>query len=413
MAGGDTEITLSMIARRNLDPSLHKDTTEELGQSLQLLNTVRLDREGITTLRNLEAVKEIHSLYLQQNFIRKIENLDALKNLRFLSLSGNLIEDVQNLHCLQNLQFLDLSHNKIQNLCAGELPSNLLILDLTGNSCTQRNGYRQQVLEYLPLLQELDGGSVLDRESPEPASELEKEEEDEDSCDSDDLLSSSSAISGYFSAICQDLLERSYERREKAEREHRERLEELSDAPLKHSLQRDAQSSSMYVEDSCSTFSQKDTKSFASSKTKSSAVKTPQKLQATPPHTPNGAGVEKATLGPRSASIGKLPSSASCSTKQRPPADFSSSTTRSPTKLPQTSTPSPKRQPAAASALKSAPSPNKLRTSSSPSASAQIKRQTSSSGKIQPPTSNTLQLAGKPSITLQKTRLGEKFTNKK
>ncbi|XP_018090239.1 leucine-rich repeat-containing protein 46 isoform X2 [Xenopus laevis] len=192
MAGGHTEITIETIARRNLDPTLHHATGQQVEQALLLLHCVRLDRERITKMRSLESVRETHSLYLQQNLIKKIENLDLLQNLRFLSLSGNRIEEVTNLRFLQNLQLLDLSHNLIQRLNEGELPPKLLALDMRENGCTHTPGYRQKVMAALPLLQELDGEIVGIKQSQELA--LESEEEDESDTDDTSLSYTDSGI---------------------------------------------------------------------------------------------------------------------------------------------------------------------------------------------------------------------------
>ncbi|XP_017352545.1 leucine-rich repeat-containing protein 46 isoform X3 [Cebus imitator] len=44
-----------------------------------------------------------------------------------------------------------------------EFPQSLLILNLSGNSCTNRDGYRELVTEALPLLLDLDGQPVSER----------------------------------------------------------------------------------------------------------------------------------------------------------------------------------------------------------------------------------------------------------
>ncbi|KAM5134970.1 leucine-rich repeat-containing protein 46 [Mantella aurantiaca] len=224
MAGGkkkDIDPILTAIVRRNVSSSLHGE--EARASALHCLQIVRLDREGITKLRNLEAVNRARSLYLQENQIKKIENLEVLTNLQFLSLSGNRIEEIQNLRCLQNLQFLDLSNNLIQTVNVGELPQNLLILDMSGNPCTKTKGYRQQVIESLPLLQELDGVSVR-----VPNNQKSVHEYEEDGSDSDDI-SLLPEESDSLLSLAQDMLQRSHQRRKRALREHEDHLAELND----------------------------------------------------------------------------------------------------------------------------------------------------------------------------------------
>ncbi|XP_010841006.1 PREDICTED: leucine-rich repeat-containing protein 46 isoform X1 [Bison bison bison] len=161
-------ITEALITRRNLAFPEDEDLSEKITHlprfhTLAELQTVRLDREGITTIRNLEGLQNLHSLYLQGNKIQRIENLACVPSLRFLSLAGNQIRQVENLRDLPHLQFLDLSENLIETLKLDEFPESLLILNLTGNSCTNQDGYRKLLTEALPLLLELDGQPVAER----------------------------------------------------------------------------------------------------------------------------------------------------------------------------------------------------------------------------------------------------------
>ncbi|XP_030077178.1 leucine-rich repeat-containing protein 46 isoform X2 [Microcaecilia unicolor] len=197
-------------------------------QALSSLQTVRLDREKITSIGNLKVVRMIHSLYLQQNEIEKIEHLDVLSNLCFLTLARNAISNVENLTSLQRLQFLDLSYNQIERLEPDELPPSLLILHLTGNGCTKHKGYREQMVETLPLLQELDGQPV-----PGKGSEEQTVKSDGNS-DSDDHDFTEASIplnkdKGFFEFLHQVMWDRSARRRRDAQKEHEARMEELSD----------------------------------------------------------------------------------------------------------------------------------------------------------------------------------------
>ncbi|XP_029066440.1 leucine-rich repeat-containing protein 46 isoform X2 [Monodon monoceros] len=160
---GGVCITEALITKRNLAFPEDEDLSEKMFHTLAELQTVRLDREGITTIRNLEGFQNLHSLYLQGNKIERIENLACVPSLRFLSLAGNRIRQVENLRDLPHLQLLDLSENLIEILKLDEFPESLLILNLTGNSCTNQESYRRLVTEALPLLLDLDGQPVAER----------------------------------------------------------------------------------------------------------------------------------------------------------------------------------------------------------------------------------------------------------
>lgn len=112
-------ITEALITKRNLTFPEDEDLSEKMFHTLDDLETVRLDGEGITCIGNLERLRNIHSLYLQSNKIQRIENLACITSLRFLSLAGNQIRHVENLLDLQYLQFLDLSENLIETLKLG------------------------------------------------------------------------------------------------------------------------------------------------------------------------------------------------------------------------------------------------------------------------------------------------------
>ncbi|XP_042330328.1 leucine-rich repeat-containing protein 46 [Sceloporus undulatus] len=220
------KLTKSLIARRNQTVSMDQEKLESISQGLTSLQILRLDRERISHITNLEGLEQIHSIYLQQNQIQKIENLSCFPNLKFLSLAGNQISKVENLLCLLKLQFLDLSQNCIETLDIDELPQSLVVLDLTGNKCTNRNGYRESVLAALPLLKELDAKSIPSRKTPV------KKEEDDSSGDSDyedcpELSHPLSAGKDFFVDFHEEFTSRSRWRRENAVREHEARLEEL------------------------------------------------------------------------------------------------------------------------------------------------------------------------------------------
>ncbi|XP_067397257.1 leucine-rich repeat-containing protein 46 [Emydura macquarii macquarii] len=229
--GEGGNITDSLIAQRNLPCPAEEETPESVSKALASLLTVRLDRENIRAISNLQGLRAVHSLYLQQNQIETIENLSCLPNLRFLSLSGNRIRAVENLRDLQQLQFLDLSQNRIETLDPDELPWTLLILNLTGNGCTNQKGYRELVLAALPRLMKLDAQLISSWRDPDPAEE-EGASDDSDYEEDDDipeLTGPFCADKEFFVGLHRELAGRSEKRRQEVLSEHQARLEELTE----------------------------------------------------------------------------------------------------------------------------------------------------------------------------------------
>uniref|UniRef100_A0A8C6ZK98 Leucine rich repeat containing 46 n=1 Tax=Nothoprocta perdicaria TaxID=30464 RepID=A0A8C6ZK98_NOTPE len=221
-------LTESLVARRNLGAGgtgAPGNLSPRRSAALTALGTIRLDRENICAIGELQGLREVHSLYLQQNRIERIENLSCLPQLRFLSLSGNRIRKVENLRPLQQLLFLDLSQNQIETLDPDELPRSLRLLDLTGNKCTHQDGYRETVLGALPRLLQLDAQPVPG--CPEPAP-LEGEEQGSSS-GSEDEEHEPLCEPNFFVALRRELAGRSRRRQRAALAEHEARLELLQE----------------------------------------------------------------------------------------------------------------------------------------------------------------------------------------
>ncbi|EPQ05077.1 Leucine-rich repeat-containing protein 46 [Myotis brandtii] len=215
---GEVCITEALITKRNLTFPEDEDLSEKMFHTIAELQTVRLDREGITTIKNLEGLQNLHSLYLQANKIQRIENLACVPSLRFLSLAGNRIRQVENLRDLPYLQFLDLSENLIAKLELDEFPQSLLILNLIGNSCTNQDGYRKLVTGALPLLMDLDRQPVSER--------WDSDEEDKASDEEFPELSGPfRAERGFLQELEQDMSRHKAHRQQTAQAEHQLRLE--------------------------------------------------------------------------------------------------------------------------------------------------------------------------------------------
>ncbi|XP_015267918.1 PREDICTED: leucine-rich repeat-containing protein 46 [Gekko japonicus] len=199
-------LTKSLIARRNLFAPVEKGSLESISQALTSLPVLRLDRERISHIPDLQGLEHIHSIYLQQNQIKKIENLSCLPNLKSDKLN--------------------------------ELPQSIRILDLTGNKCTNQKGYsscvlllpRESILAALPHLVELDAQRVPDRKAP-PAQGREEAEGNSEDSDEDipELSQPLSTEKDFFVDLHNEFISRSERRRREALSEHEARLEELKE----------------------------------------------------------------------------------------------------------------------------------------------------------------------------------------
>ncbi|XP_039729628.1 leucine-rich repeat-containing protein 46 isoform X1 [Pteropus medius] len=221
-------ITEALITKRNLTFPEDEDLSEKMFHTLAELQTVRLDREGITTITNLEGLQNLHSLYLQENKIQRIENLACIPSLRFLSLAGNRIRQVENLRDLPHLQFLDLSENLIEKLKLDEFPQSLLILNLTGNNCTNQDSYRELVTRALPLLLDLDRQPVSERWNSDEEDEASDEEFPE-------LSGPFCSERGFLKELEKDMIRHKEHRQQAALTEHLLRMETqptLTELPL-------------------------------------------------------------------------------------------------------------------------------------------------------------------------------------
>ncbi|XP_008111647.2 leucine-rich repeat-containing protein 46 isoform X3 [Anolis carolinensis] len=167
-------LTKSLIARRNLAVPMDDETLENISQALSSLEILRLDRERISHITDLEGLEQIHSIYLQQNQIKKIENLSCLPNL---------------------------------NSCILAIP-------------------RERVLAALPLLKELDTKSTPSWNTPVQSKE-EDSSEDSDYEEWPGLSRPLSAEKDFFVDLHEEFTSRSARRREEAVKEHEAHLEEL------------------------------------------------------------------------------------------------------------------------------------------------------------------------------------------
>lgn len=128
-----------------------------------LLNDLKISK-----IDNLNIYKDnMKELYLQRNGISTIENLDFLENLEVLSLGNNYITKIQNLTQLKKLEILDLSNNLIDTLEHKNLPLSLHYLYLYDNpffNTLTEYDVRYSCINYFPKLINIDSLEVTFRE---------------------------------------------------------------------------------------------------------------------------------------------------------------------------------------------------------------------------------------------------------
>ncbi|XP_069111822.1 leucine-rich repeat-containing protein 46-like [Argopecten irradians] len=177
-------LSLHLIQKRHINDAQHK-SQEQIVQALNKITHLRLDRENIGQIDNLELLGDkVTNIYLQKNKIQVIQNLECLKNLTFLTLADNEISQVEGLSHLSKLLFLDLSHNNIHHFQIDEFPESVMILNLKENPCTKLPDYRGRLVQDLEKLQLLDEEKVTATEKREAgfvvSSDEEEEEEEEE-----------------------------------------------------------------------------------------------------------------------------------------------------------------------------------------------------------------------------------------
>uniref|UniRef100_A0A7S0TEQ0 Dynein assembly factor 1, axonemal homolog n=1 Tax=Hemiselmis andersenii TaxID=464988 RepID=A0A7S0TEQ0_HEMAN len=153
------KISTKLVARRAFgEEALAGLTGDEIADRVLVLQHVRLDDERVEEIDNLEMLGVgVSHLYLQRNLISTIENLESMRNLQLLCLASNSITVLENLLCLASLKALDVGYNLIQKVQPGQVPASVLYLTTDGNPLEEMGeGEWKEVFEDLPLLRTHD-----------------------------------------------------------------------------------------------------------------------------------------------------------------------------------------------------------------------------------------------------------------
>lgn len=215
-------LNFDLILKRNVRsfPFDNEAGNSDDASKIHKLTHIRLDREEICEIDNLEPLNCVTNLYLQGNCIKTIENLECLApTLRFLTLANNQITKVQGLSMLRKLGFLDMTDNLIESFDVDQLPKGLVFVAFDGNKCAKEEHYKKNLIESLPNLKSIDGDLLFDDMS-----------DDDDDDSDDDLFDDGDINTDSLKRMAADLLDRSVLRLDELVADHKNKIAELDTA---------------------------------------------------------------------------------------------------------------------------------------------------------------------------------------
>lgn len=98
--------------------------------------SLRAEDRGISSLRGMECMDDLRSVYLNANEVSDVSPLGALAELRVLELEGNALTTVDALGSLSNLLSVNLSGNQIERVDALAGAVELRVLSVFSNQIT-------------------------------------------------------------------------------------------------------------------------------------------------------------------------------------------------------------------------------------------------------------------------------------
>ncbi|KAL4095037.1 hypothetical protein PRIC1_008415 [Phytophthora ramorum] len=195
---------IKKVACADLDPA-NNNAINEADQSVDFikLQTLSLSFQNIFKMENLETLRHLVKLQLDNNVLQEIDGIGHLVHLEWLDLSFNNISSINGLENLVELTDLSLYNNcisKLENLDTlkelqvlsignNSLPSTegllylkclekLRVLNLSGNPVCSDPEYRPFLLAHLEKLQYLDYALVDDNETVQAREQYQDELEE-------------------------------------------------------------------------------------------------------------------------------------------------------------------------------------------------------------------------------------------
>jgi|EP00945_MAST-04E_sp_MAST-4E-sp1_P001341 hypothetical protein len=107
---------------------------DQMEVDFEEIEILSLSFNNVSRISNLDGLKSLHTLKLDNNTIKVMENLEHLSNLTWLDLSFNNIEEISGLQSLTKLTDLTLFNNSISSLAGLEKLVNLNVLSIGNNN---------------------------------------------------------------------------------------------------------------------------------------------------------------------------------------------------------------------------------------------------------------------------------------
>ncbi|XP_043269844.1 dynein regulatory complex subunit 3-like isoform X2 [Venturia canescens] len=119
------------------------------------LTRLKLSNNAIEKIENLDCLVHLVDLDLSFNHIKTIENLESLVKLEVLLLYANEIQEVGGMDALTELTIFSIGANQIDDwdhVMYLRKFNKLRSLNVKGNSCTNKDGYIDYVVAFLPQI---------------------------------------------------------------------------------------------------------------------------------------------------------------------------------------------------------------------------------------------------------------------
>ena len=121
------------IIEKAIREELEKPTDELTKADLEKVTMLQLDDKQLTSVKGLENLTQLRTLFLYKNQLTSVKVLEKLTRLEALTLHENRLTSVKGLEKLTKLKKLHLSYNQLTDVKGLERLTQLTRLSLTNN----------------------------------------------------------------------------------------------------------------------------------------------------------------------------------------------------------------------------------------------------------------------------------------